>query len=47
MQAIGADKERIKGSIRFSLSDETKKEELDEVLRILPQLTGQLRSLRV
>ena len=46
MRAIGADDERTKGSIRFTLSDETKKEELDEVLRILPPLVEEMRRLR-
>ena len=46
MRAIGADDERTKGSVRFTLSDETKKEELDEVLRILPPLVEEMRRLR-
>ena len=46
LEAIGLDPEWLNGSIRFSLSGETTREEIEEVLETVPRLVSQLRSLR-
>lgn len=43
--AIGLPHEIAHGSLRFSLSDETKEEEIDEVLRVLPGIVEVLRDM--
>ena len=46
LQAIGLEGEWLNGSIRFTLSGETTQEEIDEVIKKMPELVSQLRSMR-
>ena len=43
--AIGLPHEVAHGSLRLSLTDTTTEEEVDEVLRVLPQIVTTLRSM--
>ena len=45
LTAIGQKPERARGSLRLTLGDETTAEEIDEVLRILPPIVEDLRSM--
>lgn len=44
--AMGIPQEKAHGSIRFSLGPDTKKEEIDYVLEIFPQIISKLRQMR-
>lgn len=45
LEAISLSKKLINGSIRFSLGNSTTKADLDRVLKVLPKLVTQLRSM--
>ena len=46
LRAIGLDQEMAEGSLRLTLGEETTEEEIDEVLRVLPAIAEDLRSMR-
>ena len=45
LTAMGIKKETCHGSLRFSLSGETTKEEIDYTLKVLPDLVKKLRAM--
>lgn len=46
LKAIGQSDEEARGSLRLSLGDETTEAETDEVIRVLPAIVEDLRSMR-